>query len=215
VLFRFISRVMVSTLVVAGAIAVSSQPALASCAEIPDIETAYADADVVFIGTVTDISNNDRTVTMQVGEVWKGPSLPDTVVVNGGPVDSNAFTSVDRTFELGTYIVFPVNSTPPFEDNACTLTQKTSAALDVIAPNSVGTPEAVTTGDVVTTTSPDVAAIDDVGTAEGPEGQPVTGEPVLVSGGTNLTPILVSGLLLLAAVGIAIAVWRRRSAQDS
>lgn len=211
--FRFISRVVVFALVIAGAIAVASQPALASCAEIPDIETAYADAEVVFIGVVTDISNNDRTVTMDVEEVWKGPSLPETVVVNGGPLDSNAFTSVDRTFESGTYIVFPVNSSPPFDDNACTLTQRTSAALDVINPTSAESPEAVGTDDVVTTTAPNVETIQGVGTAEGPESEPVTGEPVLVSGGSNLIPIIVSALIITAIV-IALIIWRRRTTRQ-
>ncbi|MFV1999866.1 MAG: hypothetical protein ACC654_05810, partial [Acidimicrobiia bacterium] len=201
---RFVSRVLVLALLLIGAIAVVlPQPALASCAEIPDLETAFADAEVVFIGVVTELSNGNRTAQMQVEEVWKGPQLPDTVTVNGTPDLSSAATSVDRTYELGTYIVFPVNSTPPFEDNACTLTQRTSAALDVIAPDSVETPEAVTTGEVVTTTSADVEGIDDAGTAEGPEGQPVVGEPVLVSGGTNLTPIIVSAVII---GGIVIAV---------
>ncbi|GMQ98932.1 MAG: hypothetical protein BMS9Abin17_1470 [Acidimicrobiia bacterium] len=209
---RLVSRVVVSALLVVGAVTLVSQPALASCAEIPDLETAFADAEVVFIGVVTELSNGNRTAEMQVEEVWKGPALPETVTVNGTPDLSSGATSVDRTYELGTYIVFPVNSTSPFEDNACTLTQRTSAALDVIAPNSVETPEAVTTGDVVTTTSADVGAIQDPGTAEGPEGQPVTGEPVLVSGGTNLTPIVVSALIIIAALGIAIVLWRRRPA---
>ncbi len=212
--FRFISRVMVSALVVMAAIAAVPQPALASCAEIPDLETAFADADVVFIGVVTELSNANRTAEMQVEEVWKGPALPQTVTVNGTPDLSSSATSVDRTYELGTYIVFPVNSTSPFEDNACTLTQETSAALDVIAPNSVETPDAVTTDDVVTTTSADVEAIQDVDSAEGPEGQPVVGEPVLVSGGTNLIPIII-GTAIVAAIGVAAVIWRRRSTNTS
>jgi len=213
VLFRFILRVMVSVMVVAGAVAVSSQPAFASCAEIPDLETAYADAEVVFIGVVTDISNNDRTVTMQVEEVWKGPALPETVVVNGGPADSSSFTSVDRTYESGTYVVFPVNTSPPFKDNACTLTQKTSAALDVINPTSAESPEPVVTDNTVTTTAANVEAVTDVESAEGPESQPVTGEPVLVSGGTNLIPIMVSAGII-AGIIIAVVIWRRRSARQ-
>jgi len=151
---------------------------------------------------------------MQVEEVWKGPALPETVIVNGGPSDAGTFTSVDRTYELGTYIVFPVNSTSPFEDNACTLTQRTSAALDVIAPDNVETPEAVTTDDAVTTTSANVEAIQDVDSAEGPESQPVVGEPVLVNGGTNMTPIIV-GAVIIAGIVVAVAFWRRRTTQDS
>jgi len=209
---RFVSRVLVLALLLVGAIAVVlPQPALASCAEIPDLETAFADAEVVFIGVVTELSNGNRTAQMQVEEVWKGPQLPDTVTVNGTPDLSSAATSVDRTYELGTYIVFPVNSTSPFEDNACTLTQQASTALDVINP-FVGEPTGqTTTGDVVTTTIADVVNTGDPGTAEGP----VTGEPVLVSGGTNLTPIVVSALIIIAVLGIAIVLWRRRSARQT
>lgn len=202
--------VVVALLAVVGTAVVSPQPAFASCAEIPELETAFADAEVVFIGVVTELSNNDRTVTMQVEDVWKGPALPDTVVVNGGPADSSSFTSVDRTFESGTYVVFPVNASPPFEDNACTLTQKTSAALDVINPMSAESPEPVVTDNAVTTTSANVEAITDVESAEGPESEPVTGEPVLVSGGTNLIPIILIAVVI-AGIIIAVVIWRRRS----
>jgi hypothetical protein len=76
---------------------------------------------------------------MGVESVWKGPKLPDVVTVHGSPDnpdDPNVFTSVDRTFDYGTYIVFPVNAQPPFEDNICTLTQRTTSALAVINPNA-------------------------------------------------------------------------------
>jgi len=107
--------------------------------------------------------------------------------------------------------VFPVNSTSPFEDNACTLTQQASTALDVINP-FVGEPTVqTTTDDVATTTTADVVSTEDPGTAEGP----VAGEPVLVSGGTNMTPIVVSSIIVIAALGIAIFVWRRRSVRKT
>lgn len=210
-LFRLVSWVIVSALMVVGVIAVAPQPALASCAELPSLEVGFAEADVVFIGVVTDLSNNDRTAVMQVEQVWKGPALPETVVVNGGPDDANFVTSVDRAYELGTYIVFPVNSTPPFEDNACTLTQKTTTALDVINPFA-SEPAEQTTNDNTVTTMASVGTTQGSGSTEGPvSGEPTTGEAVLVSGGTDPVPLIAGSLIVVAAVGAAVFIWRRRS----
>ena len=112
----------------------SAAPALASCAPPPSLEEAFADADLVFIGVVTEVTNNGRTASVDVEQVWKGPEQPFNVAVHGGPDEADLITSVDRTFELGTYIFFPVNSSPPFEDNICTLTQPVSEAISVINP---------------------------------------------------------------------------------
>ncbi len=192
---RLVTRVIVSAVVIVGVVAVTPQQALASCAELPDLETGFADADVVFIGIVTELSNNNRTATMQVEQVWKGQALPETVVVHGGPGGSDAFTSVDRAYELGTYIVFPVNSTPPFQDNACTLTQRTTTALDVINPFASEPVEQTTNENAVTTTISGVGTPEGLGSAEGPiADEPPTGESVLVSGGTDLTPLIVGSL---------------------
>lgn len=203
------ARVLVVSVLAAASVALVPQPASASCAELPDLETAFAEADVVFIGLVLDLTNNDRTAVMEVEQVWKGPQLPDVVTVTGGPADANMFTSVDRTFGVGTYIVFPVNSAPPFEDNDCTLTQRTTAALDVINP-FVGDPtEAAIVGEGVTTT---IAAGDSLSsdTADGS----VAPEPVLVGSGTSLTPVLVVGVGIVT-LGIGAFAWRRRSSRGS
>ncbi|GMR02318.1 MAG: hypothetical protein BMS9Abin20_0648 [Acidimicrobiia bacterium] len=195
-LTRLVARALGASLLLTAAIAVVPQPALASCAEPPDLETAFADAEVVFIGNVVELSNQDRTAVMQVEQVWKGPQLPDVVTVNGGPSDPSVITSVDRTFEVGTYIVFPINSDPPFEDNACTLTQRTSTALDVINPFTDEPPEPATTGGTVVTVGGDVGA--------------VAVEPILVTGGTNPTPFVVAGAIVVI-LGVGVFAWRRRS----
>jgi hypothetical protein len=144
-------RVLTALFLAAAMIPLDATSALASCAEPPDLETAFADADVVFIGVVVELSNKDRTAVMEVEQVWKGPDLPEVVTVRGGPEDPNVITSVDRTFERGTYVVFPVNSAPPFEDNACTLTQRTTPALDVINPSLTEPPEDSNEPEPVTT----------------------------------------------------------------
>lgn len=99
-------------------------PARASCAPAPPLDKAYADAEVVFKGTVSAAENNGRTATVEVDEIWKGPPLPDSVVVIGGAEGENVASSVDREFRVGlTYLFFPNNSSSPFRDNICTSTQ--------------------------------------------------------------------------------------------
>lgn len=131
---RSMSHVLVGCLSAAVFVVWSATAAFASCAAPPSLESAFEDADVVFMGIVVELSNNDRTARVEVEQVWKGPRLEAVVVVHGGPSEADLFTSVDRTFELGSYIFFPVNASAPFEDNACTLTQRTSEALAVINP---------------------------------------------------------------------------------
>lgn len=107
-------------------------PAYASCAAPPPLDEIYAGADIVFRGTVTATAEgNDRIATVRVEEVWKGPPLPGTVVVRGGPQDTNVATSVDRSFDVGNqYLFFPVNRRSPFKDNICTATRRYRAALE-------------------------------------------------------------------------------------
>lgn len=89
-----------------------------------------ADARVVFVGTVIEVANRNRTATFRVEEVWKGGSLPESVKVIGGPEDENAFSSVDRPFELGVrYLVFPGGESPEFTDNNCSPTREWSEDL--------------------------------------------------------------------------------------
>ena len=117
------------------AVLATARPAAASCAELPDLETAFAEAELVFIGLVEEVSNGGRTAVMYVEDVWKGPQLPLRVTVRGGPEDPELITSVDRTFETNeVYLVFPLNSTPPLEDNICTSTQAVSPAIQAVNP---------------------------------------------------------------------------------
>lgn len=203
-----VARALIVSILAAAAIAVTPHPASASCAEPPDLETAFADAPVVFIGLVVELSNGDRTAVMEVEGVWKGPDLPNTVTVNGGPSDPSEATSVDRTYELGTYIVFPINSTSPFVDNACTSTQRTTEALDVINP-FLGEPvDTVDSG--ATTTTYVTGATQTSDTASGA----AAGEAVLVETGTNRVPLFAAALAV-AVVWSGILIWRRRSSSSA
>ncbi|MDK1019633.1 MAG: hypothetical protein QGD89_09560 [Actinomycetota bacterium] len=201
------TRLLVASFLATSVVALLPHPALASCAELPDIETAFAAADVVFVGRVLELSNGNRTAVMEVEQVWKGPQLPDIVTVEGGPGDARTVTSVDRTFEAGTYIVFPVNSTPPFEDNICTLTQHMTAALDVINPFADEPLEDPSAGEAVTTT--DAGDIGTSQTADPVGGGDAARELGSVSAGRNPVPILVVALSVMAYL------WYRRSQASS
>ena len=198
-------RLLAALLLAAVMIPSGGLPASASCAEPPDLETAFVDADVVFIGVVVELSNHDRTAAMEVEQVWKGPDLPELVTVQGGPEDPNVVTSVDRTFELGTYVVFPVNSAPPFEDNACTLTQLATAALDVINPFVNEPPDDPNEPDPVTTTIADaggeVPAVTATGTGNagmaGPEaGEDASFPPWAIAGGFFVALLVIGAYAL-------------------
>lgn len=125
---------------IVGAIAAPSF-ALASCVLPPLFEVSIRRAPAVFVGTVVDLHNRDRSATVEVREVWKGPGISSQVVVHGGAAQGNAFTSVDRTFELSLeYLFVPYERNGSvFRDNACTRTTPFREELTRFRP--VGTDE--------------------------------------------------------------------------
>ncbi len=200
-------RPLAVSLLAVAVVVLAGRPALASCAELPALETAFAEADVVFIGVVVELSNRDRTAVMEVEQVWKGPPPPDVVTVHGGPDDPGMITSVDRTFERGTYVVFPVNSTPPFEDNACTLTQRTTTALDVINPFAAEPPEDPTAPEpVATTTAPGASSASTSANAGGAAAL----EPGVTENGA-IQPWALGVGIGVALLVVGVFAWRRRS----
>jgi hypothetical protein len=126
-------------LLVAAAVWAVPGTAAASCAEPPPPVQALEAAELVFVGTVVDLRNEQRTATVAVEEIWKGPAVPATVTVSGAQ-EPGVFTSVDRTFALGTTYVFilPTARTHPetgaFVDNACSPTRRLDAELAALAP---------------------------------------------------------------------------------
>lgn len=102
-------------------------PASVSASCLPPVPGAvpWADAEVVFVGTVTSVTNGDRWATVSVEEVWKGPDQPAKVVVRGGP-EGNTVTSVDRTYAVGGRYIFAVTvEDGALLDNACSGTTAT------------------------------------------------------------------------------------------
>lgn len=118
----------------------SAAPVLASCMMPPPIEQAIRDADSVFLGTVTGLSNNDRWATVAVEEVWKGPDLAPIVEVRGGP-EGDMATSVDRSFSGGTrYLFLAYIADGVLNDNACSSTTEFTADLARLRPATAHPP---------------------------------------------------------------------------
>lgn len=129
-------------LVFVGLLAVDAPPAHASCAALPPLPQALAEADVVFVGTVIETTNEQRWATVEVEEVWKGEDIPSTAEVRGGPKDPpgpmNVVSSVDTSYREGArYLFVPFNSTNPYRDNACTPTRRFTPEVQRLRPSHV------------------------------------------------------------------------------
>ena len=106
----------------------------ASCAPSEPLDRVIAGSDVVLVGTVTQLANNDRWAKVQVEEIWKGAPLPAVVEVHGGGPDPNTFSSVDRTYELGRYLFTLGRNGTELSDNACSGTTVWSQDLEAFRP---------------------------------------------------------------------------------
>jgi hypothetical protein len=89
----------------------AAAPAYASCA-LPPRVSAHP-----FTGTVVSVSNAGRTASVRTDD-------GRIVVVHGSEADQpGAFSSVDRTYEVGArYEFHPINDADPYQDNVCTAT---------------------------------------------------------------------------------------------
>ena len=117
----------------------------ASCAVPPPIGRAVDEADIVFIGTVTQTTNDDRWATVEVQEVWKGEGIEAVVEVKSGPADPpgpvSPVSSTDRTFEEGVrYLFFPYRVDNELHDDDCTNTTRYRDGLDRFRPRAVHAP---------------------------------------------------------------------------
>lgn len=115
--------------------------ASASCAMPIPIEEALRTAEIVIVGTVTSTENQGRWAAVQVHEIWKGPGLPATVVVRGGPGPGVA-TSVDRTFSIGARMLLTLarDEQGNLTDNACSSSTEWNVGLERLRPAAPGTP---------------------------------------------------------------------------
>ena len=122
-------------------------PAAASCAGEPPLPRAVADAEILFVGTVTETTNRARWAIVSVEEVWKGEHIPDVVQIRAGPADpvgpEYSASSVDRDFESGRrYLFFPYGRKDAvLQDNSCTSTRVFTESLARFRPETVAAPQ--------------------------------------------------------------------------
>ncbi len=115
--------------------------ALGSCAQPPELAQHVAAGDVVFVGSVQALADNDRAATFAVEEQWQGIDLPATVQVEGGTGDPTSATSADRHYRLGArYLVSALLSDGRLTDNACSGTREWSDELAALRPAEVRVP---------------------------------------------------------------------------
>ncbi len=95
----------------------------AAC-DSPDVERGLRRANVVFVGTVESVSNDDRTAVFEVHWVWKGTDVEERVTIYGESTDEAALSADDLRFQPGiTYLVASATSAPPYLADRCTATR--------------------------------------------------------------------------------------------
>jgi hypothetical protein len=121
---RLLTVIVVST---ASLLLGSAPNAFASCVTPP------ATSPTVFTATVLSTDRDGRIARVRTDD-------GRTIEVRGTPA-SDGYTSVDRTYMDGTrYEFHPINTTEPFEDNACTATHAVAplpATTSPTAPSAV------------------------------------------------------------------------------
>ncbi len=124
---------LAAALLAALALVALPRPVDARCVEPPPIQEAVRTADVVILGTVKAVANEDTRATVSVAEIWRGPALPAEVIVQGGP---GGRTSVDRTFVVGTQYLFTLTLDPEgaLRDSLCSSTIEWDAQLAALRP---------------------------------------------------------------------------------
>jgi hypothetical protein len=108
-----LARLVTTVAAAAVAVFLSQGPALGSCATSEPLASPYA-----FTGVVISTESMGRLAVVRT-------DAGATVEVRGTIVTAeNAFTSVDRSYQVGgRYEFHPTNATSPFADNECTATQ--------------------------------------------------------------------------------------------
>lgn len=105
----------VSLLLILAVLVLVQGTAQASCAREPE-PSPHA-----FTGTVVSVEKGGRVATVRTEDGR------EVTVVGAGDLNSDAATSVDRRYAVGArYEFHPLNSTSPFQDNACTATRQLS-----------------------------------------------------------------------------------------
>ena len=158
--FRRLRAALALSMLAASAVLATPGAALADCMAPPPVEEAIETSDIVLVGTVTETANENRWATVAVEEIWRGPDVPATLQIRGGP-GPGAGSSIDRTFEVGKrYLLFPyveVDAEPlpigpagGLVDNSCTSTQPWDDSMAALRPADARTGEVDMRADAVT-----------------------------------------------------------------
>ncbi|TAJ99452.1 MAG: hypothetical protein EPO36_12010 [Chloroflexota bacterium] len=117
---RGLARIL-PVIAVAAALLLAPGPALADCQMAGPLDQAIAQAEVAFVGRVSEIDAGGRSAAVEVLEVWKG-DVASRIVVDGGLDPANPAED-DRTFQLGvTYLFVPNVVEGHLVDGICTAT---------------------------------------------------------------------------------------------
>ncbi len=157
-LLRRLRAIVAVSVVATAALFAAPSIAVADCMGPPAFDEAVKTADIILVGTVTETINGNRWATVAVEEIWRGPDVPATLQIKGGP-DANAASSVDRAFEVGQrYVFFPYieADTEPLPgvaagglaDNSCTSTQIWDDSMAAFRPADARTGEVSNEGDI-------------------------------------------------------------------
>lgn len=128
----------------------------ASCIRPPDVEADRESSDMVFVGLVTDLTNENRWAMFRIEEVWKGDPGGDRVEVRAGPEGGQVATSNDRTYVAGErYLVFAKALARPgggvdYVDSACSATRPYESSLERFRPTVAGLVSSESGGSVAT-----------------------------------------------------------------
>lgn len=138
---RRVATALVLTAGLVSFLVMGATAASASCARQPTIEESMARAELVFVGTTTQVTNSSRWATFAVEDIWKGQVDGDRVAIRGGAREGVG-TSIDRKYLLDTrYLVFALAPPPEpsqlglygegvqWTDNDCSLTQPYTSSL--------------------------------------------------------------------------------------
>ena len=133
--------------------------AMAACAGTPTVADAVLFGDVVIVGSVVKLENDDRWATVRVEERWSGArGVPDTIDVHGGP-EADASTTTDRTFQLTRYLFVLTPGDGFYVDDACTATRVWTPDLAAYRPAGVSPAPDVVAGSQVTAIDPSSIAL--------------------------------------------------------
>lgn len=131
-------------LLLAGAFALSplalAPATFASCAPSEPLERVIASSEVVIVGTVTALANDNRWAQVSVEQIWKGGPLPAVIEVRGGPEPGTA-SSVDRQFVPARYLFTLYRDGTSLTDNACSGTTEWNDGLLGLRPADWAAPE--------------------------------------------------------------------------